>query len=72
MVVVQSLIKLKCNCNILVTFGKIQKVTIHFVMPVRLTARHNLAAAGQSFVKVVFKEGRGLPKCIRRIQVCRN
>jgi len=55
-----------------VTFGKIQKVTIHFVMPVRLTARHNLAAAGQSFVKVVFKEGRGLPKCIRRIQVCQN
>jgi len=55
-----------------VTFGKVQKVTIHFVITVHLTAWHNLAAAGQSFVKVIFEEGRGLPKCIRRIQVCQN
>jgi hypothetical protein len=69
-VVVHSLIKLKCNCNILVAFGKAQKVTVHFVIPVHLTAWHNLAAAGQSFVKAICEEGRALPKCIRRIQVC--
>jgi hypothetical protein len=55
-----------------VTFGKAQIVTIHFVIPVHLTGWHYLAAAGQIFVKVIFEEGRGIPKCIRRIQVCPN
>jgi len=54
-----------------VAFGKVQKVT-NFVTPVHLTAWLNLAAAGQNFVKVILEEGRGLPYCIRKIQVCQK